>query len=308
MILNINDFLVIGHEVRVALEEKRPIVALESTIISHGMPFPQNYETAMLLENEVRSNGAIPATIAIIQGKIRVGLEKKDIEYIATDKNVHKVSRRDVPYIIASGLNGATTVASTMIFAQMAGIRIFATGGIGGVHRGGEISLDISADLYELSNTNVAVICAGAKSILDIGLTLEKLETLGVPVVGYKTDDFPAFYTRKSGFKLDLQMQTPLEIAKMIRVKTELGLKGGMVVANPIPLEFEADGEKINASIEIALIEAAKLGIRGKEVTPFLLKKVKELTGGDSLESNISLVKNNADLAAKIAVQLSGIM
>lgn len=303
--MNLSNYLVIGNEVKVALENGRAVVALESTIISHGMPYPENYNTALLLEDEVREKGAVPATIAIMGGVIKVGLTKGEIEELAKAKDVYKVSRRDIPYIIAMKKDGATTVASTMIFAKMAGIKVFATGGIGGVHRGAATSFDVSADLVELSNTDVTVVCAGVKSILDIGLTLEKLETLGVPVIGYGTEEFPAFYTRSSGFGVDYRVDSALEIARMIKVKSDLEQKGGMVVGNPIPKEFEADPEKINLAINEALREAELNKVRGKEVTPFLLKKIKELTNGESLESNIALVRNNASLAAEIAVELA---
>jgi pseudouridine-5'-phosphate glycosidase len=303
--MKLNDYIIIGREVKEAINKGKAVVALESTIISHGMPYPDNYKTAILLEEEIRNKGAVPATIAIMGGKIRVGLTNEEIEQLAKAKDVIKVSRRDIPYVIAMKKDGATTVASTMIFAAMAGIAVFATGGIGGVHRGAQSTFDISADLTELSNTNVTVVCAGAKSILDIGLTLETLESLGVPVIGYKTDEFPAFYTRKSGFAVDCRVETPSQIAAMIKVKLELGQKGGMIVGNPIPLEYEADSTKINFAIEEALKEAEVNKIRGKEVTPFLLKKVKDLTNGESLESNIALVRNNAALAGEIAVELA---
>jgi pseudouridine-5'-phosphate glycosidase len=302
--MNFNKYLEISNKVKEAIDKGKAIVGLESTIISHGMPYPQNYKTALLLEREVSENGACPATIAIIAGKIKVGLDEKEIEHLATAKDVYKVSRRDIPYVIANNKDGATTVATTMMFAYMAGIKIFATGGIGGVHRGAEKSFDISADLLELSNTNITVVCAGAKSILDIGLTLEKLETLGVPVLGYQTEEFPAFYTRKSGFRVDYRVNSPEEIAKMIIIKHDLDIKGGMVIGNPIPKEFEADEASINNSIKRALNELEEKNIKGKEVTPFLLKRLEELTEGDSLACNIKLVKNNAKLAAMIAVEL----
>ncbi|MBZ4664016.1 MAG: pseudouridine-5-phosphate glycosidase [Caloramator sp.] len=301
----LKDYLVISQEVKEALENGRPVVALESTIISHGMPYPQNVETALKVEEIVRQNGAVPATIAIIGGKLKAGLTRDEIEYLGKKgREIVKVSRRDIPYIVAKGIDGATTVASTMIIASLAGIRVFATGGIGGVHRGAQETFDISADLQELANTNVAVVCAGAKSILDLGLTLEYLETFGVPVVGYKTEELPAFYTRKSGFKVDYRLDTPEEIAKMLKVKWELNLKGGAVIANPIPEEYEMDYDTINRAIEDALKEAEDKGIKGKESTPFLLAKVKDITGGKSLESNIQLVFNNAKLAAQIAKNL----
>lgn len=298
-------YLVISDEVKCAIDNKKPVVALESTIISHGMPYPQNVETALKVEEIVRKNGAIPATIAIIGGKLKAGLSRDEIEYLGKrGRDIIKVSRRDIPYIVSKGLDGATTVASTMIIASLSGIKVFATGGIGGVHRGAQETFDISADLQELANTNVAVVCAGAKSILDLGLTLEYLETLGVPVVGYKTDELPAFYTRRSGFKVDYRLDTPEEIANMLKAKWELNLKGGVIIANPIPKEYEMDYDTINKAIEDALKEAKDKGIKGKETTPFLLSKVKDITGGKSLESNIQLVFNNAKLSAQIAVNM----
>lgn len=295
-------YLVLSDEVKEAIENGKPVVALESTIISHGMPYPQNVETALKVEEIVRQNGAVPATIAIIGGKLKAGLTRDEIEYLGKKgREIVKVSRRDIPYIVAKGKDGATTVASTMIIAALAGIKVFATGGIGGVHRGAQETFDISADLQELANTNVAVVCAGAKSILDLGLTLEYLETFGVPVVGYKTEELPAFYTRRSGFKVDYRLDTPEEIAAMLNAKWELNLKGGVVIANPIPQEHEMDYDTITKAIEDALKEAEEKGIKGKESTPFLLAKVKDITGGKSLESNIELVFNNAKLAAEIA-------
>lgn len=298
------NYLVISSEVKKALEEKRPVVALESTIISHGMPYPQNVETALNVEKIVRDNGAIPATIAIIKGKLTVGISPDEIEYLGKKGlAVIKTSRRDIPIIVTRGEDGATTVAATMIIAAMAGIKIFATGGIGGVHRGAETTMDISADLDELANTNVAVVCAGAKSILDLGLTLEYLETKGVPVIGYQTDELPAFYTRESGFKVNYRLDTPLEIARAIKIKEELNLKGSMVIANPIPDEYSMDHNLISKAIDDAILEANRLGIKGKDTTPFLLDKVKKITGGKSLEANIQLVYNNAKLAAQIACE-----
>lgn len=297
-------YMEIKEEVKNALNEKKPVVALESTIIAHGMPYPKNVETALEVEKIIRDRGAIPATIAILDGKIKVGLSKEEIEYLGSAENVSKVSRRDLPFIVAKGLNGATTVASTMIVAKMAGIKVFVTGGIGGVHRGAEESFDISADLQELAKTSVAVVCAGAKSILDIGLTLEYLETFGVPVVGFKTDEFPAFFTRKSGFGVDYNVDSEEELAKAIKTKWDLGLDGGIVVANPIPEEYEMDIDIINKAIAEALSEAEEKGIKGKKVTPFLLENVKEKTGGNSLESNIRLVYNNALVGANLAIEL----
>lgn len=298
-------YLVINPEVKEAIENGKPVVALESTIISHGMPYPRNVETALNVEKIIRDNNAVPATIAILNGKLKVGLTKEEIEYLGKAKNVIKTSRRDIPFIIAKQADGATTVASTMIIAALAGIKVFATGGIGGVHRGATQTFDISADLEELAQTNVAVICAGAKSILDIGLTLEYLETHGVPVVGYQTEEMPAFYTRKSGFGVDYKVDSPEEIARALKAKWDLGLNGGMVVANPIEEQYQMDYDTITEAIEVALKEADEKGIHGKESTPFLLAKVKEITGGDSLESNIQLVYNNARLGAQIAVELS---
>ena len=300
-------YLDINPEVKTALEQGKPVVALESTIISHGMPYPKNVETALNVEKIIRDNGAVPATIAILSGKLKVGLTEKEIEYLGKATNVIKASRRDIPYIVSKKLDGATTVASTMIVASLAGIKVFATGGIGGVHRGATETFDISADLEELANTNVAVVCAGAKSILDIGLTLEYLETHGVPVVGYQTEEMPAFYTRKSGYKVDYKLDTPEEIAKMLKAKWDLGLNGGMVVANPIEEQYQMDYDIITNAINKAVKQADENGIKGKDTTPFLLAKVKEITGGDSLESNIMLVYNNASLGAKIAVELSRI-
>lgn len=300
-------YLDINPEVKTALEQGKPVVALESTIISHGMPYPKNVETALNVEKIIRDKGAVPATIAILSGKLKVGLTEEEIEYLGKAPNVIKASRRDIPYIVSKKLDGATTVASTMIVASLAGIKVFATGGIGGVHRGATETFDISADLEELANTNVAVVCAGAKSILDIGLTLEYLETHGVPVVGYQTEEMPAFYTRKSGYKVDYKLDTPEEIAKMLKAKWDLGLKGGMVVANPIEEQYQMDYDIITDAINKAVKQADENGIKGKDTTPFLLAKVKEITGGDSLESNIMLVYNNASLGAKIAVELSKI-
>ena len=298
-------YLEISEEVKNALKNNKPVIALESTIISHGMPYPQNAETALKVESIVRENGGIPATIAIIGGKLKVGLSPQEIELLGKEgEKVIKVSRRDIPYIIANKLNGATTVASTMIIANMAGIKIFATGGIGGVHRGAEHTMDISADLQELANTNVAVICAGAKSILDLGLTLEYLETNGVPVLGYKTKELPAFYTRNSGFNLDYAIDTPKEFAEILHAKWELGLKGGAVIANPIPEEYSMDNTIISKVIEEAVEEAEKLGIKGKASTPFLLDKIQKLTSGSSLKANIELVFNNTKLATEIAKEL----
>uniref|UniRef100_UPI0038B8C4F7 pseudouridine-5'-phosphate glycosidase n=1 Tax=Alkaliphilus serpentinus TaxID=1482731 RepID=UPI0038B8C4F7 len=300
-----HQYLDINPEVQDALTNGKPVVALESTIISHGMPYPQNVETALRVEEIIRGKGAVPATIAIIKGKLKAGLTKEEIDYMGRGKGILKTSRRDIPFLISKGLDGATTVASTMIIASLAQIKIFATGGIGGVHRGAEESFDISADLQELSNTNVAVVCAGAKSILDLGLTLEYLETHGVPVVGFKTEELPAFYTRKSGFKVDYIVEDAKEVAAALKTKWELGLKGGMVIANPIPEEHQMDFNIINQAIDEALMEAGIRGIKGKATTPFLLERVKELTKGNSLDANIQLVYNNARVAAEISVELA---
>lgn len=292
----------LSEEVQHALKNNQPVVALESTIISHGMPYPQNVETALKVESIIRENGAVPATIAILQGKLCVGLTAEQIDYLGKKgAAVAKVSRRDMPAIVAQGLDGATTVASTMIIANLAGIRLFATGGIGGVHRGAEQTMDISADLEELAQTNVAVICAGAKSILDLGLTLEYLETKGVPVLGYQTTELPAFYTRQSGFNVDCQMDSPADIAKLLKAKWAMGLNGGVVITNPIPTEFAMDYETITQAINAAVAEAEEKGIKGKSTTPFLLAKIKDITAGQSLTANIQLVFNNAKLAAQIA-------
>jgi pseudouridine-5'-phosphate glycosidase len=301
------DYLDISAEVLGAMRSFKPIVALESTIISHGMPYPENISTAVELENIVRENGATPATIAIIKGRIKIGLSKEELELLASSKEVVKVSRRDIPSAIALNKTGATTVAATMIFAQLAGIRTFATGGIGGVHRGAQETFDISADLTELAQTNVAVVCSGVKSILDIAKTLEKLETLGVPVLGFKIDEFPSFYTRKSGLKVDNRFETPHECASIMKAKWDLNLDGGIVVANAIPFAFEANQTMIDNAIIEALADAKTKLIKGKEVTPFLLTKIKELTGGESLDANIALVKSNAALAAQIAVEYNNL-
>ena len=300
-----NKYLDISPEVQQALAEGKPVVALESTIISHGMPYPKNVETAMLVEKTIRENGAVPATIAIIGGRLKAGLSADEIEYLGkSGRKVAKVSRRDLAAIVARGADGATTVTTTMIIAHMAGISVFATGGIGGVHRGAETTMDISADLEELGSTPVMVVCAGAKSILDLGLTLEYLETKGVPVVGYGTDELPAFYTRRSGFGVDYRVDSPAELAAMFKAQQELGMKGGMLVTNPIPEQYAMDKEVIDAAIDQAIAESKAQGIHGKETTPFLLARVVELTGGDSLESNIQLVLNNAVVASRTASEL----
>lgn len=300
--MELKNYLEISQEIKEAIEKNKPVVALESTIISHGMPYPKNYETALEVEKVIRDNGCVPATIAIINGKIKVGLSKDEIELLAKQGlDVPKVSRRDIPYILANKLNGATTVAGTMISAELAGIKIFATGGIGGVHRGAETTMDISADLEELSRTNVAVICAGAKSILDLKLTLEYLETKGVPVLGYKTKELPAFYTSKSGYNLDYKIDDAKDIAKILKTKWEVGLNGGVVIANPIPKEYEMDPLLIENVIKEAVKKADENGVQGKDLTPFLLDEIQKVTKGDSLESNIQLVFNNAKLACEIA-------
>ena len=300
-------YLQVHPEVQKAVAAGQPVVALESTIIAHGMPYPKNIEMAKNVSKIIRENGAIPATIAIIDGVLKVGLTEEEIEFLGTSKDVVKASRRDLPFIISKKLTGATTVATTMILADLAGVKVFATGGIGGVHRGAETTFDISADLQELANTNVAVICAGAKSILDIGLTLEYLETNGVPVIGFGTDEMPSFYTRRSGFGVDYRVDSSMEVAQALKAKWDLNLKGGMVIGNPIPEEFEMDYDTINNAIESALKEAEEKNIAGKNVTPFLLDKVKTITDGKSLESNIELVYNNAKVAAQIAKDLSDI-
>ena len=297
-----NRYLDLSPEVREALENNRPIVALESTIISHGMPYPKNVQTAVAVENTIRRNGAVPATIAIIKGRLKVGLTPDELEYFGKKgMAITKTSRRDIPVIVSKGEDGATTVAATMMIAAMAGIQVFATGGIGGVHRGAETTMDISADLDEFTKTPVLVVCAGAKAILDLNLTMEYLETRGIPVFCYQTDELPAFYTRQSGIKAPFRADSPEELAGIWNTKNELGIQGGFIVANPIPEEFSMDPERINAAIDEAITEMNRLGIHGKETTPYLLDKVQKLTGGDSLESNIKLVLNNAALAAKIA-------
>jgi pseudouridylate synthase len=297
----------IQKEVQEALHLRKPVVALESTIISHGMPYPDNVKMAKNVESIIRKAGAIPATIAILNGVIKVGLTSDEIEMLATEKFVYKVGKRDIAYVVSQGKTGATTVSGTSLIAQMAGIKVFATGGIGGVHRGAQETFDISRDLEELAAVDIAVVCAGAKSILDLGLTLEYLETKGVEVIGYQTEKLPAFYTRSSGFHVNYRLDTPQEIATLMHTKWSLGLTGGIVIANPIPLAYEMDFEIINTAIEQALKEANEKGIKGQDVTPFLLSKVKHITEGTSLDSNIELVYNNARLAAEIAIQYAGI-
>ena len=299
---NLHEYLKISPAVQKALDEGRPVLALESTIISHGMPYPQNLETARLCEAEARKHGVEPATVAIIHGKLCAGLTDEELEYLAkAGPKVAKASRRDLPILAARGADGATTVAATMIVAAMAGIRVFATGGIGGVHRGAEVTRDISADLEELARTPVAVVCAGAKSILDLGLTLEYLETKGVPVLGYRTETLPAFYTDESDFKVDYRMDSPEEIAAAVTAQRDMGYPGGMLITNPIPHQYAMPKDVIDAAINQALAEAKEQGVKGKATTPFLLARVCELTGGESLKSNIKLVLNNVALGAQIA-------
>ena len=300
--MKLNSYLDVHPGVKNALNSKQPIVALESTIISHGMPYPENIETALMVEDTVRVNNAIPATIAIIKGRLKVGLSKEEIEFLATNDEIRKISRRDLAIAVSKKLSGSTTVASTMIIANLAKIAVFATGGIGGVHRGAEKTFDISADLEELSKTNVCVVCAGAKSILDIGLTLEYLETKGVPVIGYKTSELPAFYSSISGFNVDYRIETASDIAEILKTKWNLSIKGGVLVTNPIPKTFELESVMMNEAINTAIIEADKEKIVGKEITPYLLAKVNEITQGKSLNANIKLIQNNAALAAKIAL------
>ena len=303
--MTLNDYLDIHPDVENALKNNLPIVALESTIISHGMPYPKNIETALMVEETVRSNNAVPATIAIIKGRLKIGLTKEEIEFLATNDEIKKISRRDLAIAISQKLSGSTTVASTMIIANLAKIAVFATGGIGGVHRGAETSLDISADLDELSRTNVCVVCAGVKSILDIGLTLEYLETKGVPVIGYKTSEMPAFYSTKSGFNVDYRIDAAADIADILKTKWDLSINGGVLVTNPIPVVAELESSVMNDAINQAIIEADNEKITGKKITPYLLSKVNEITKGKSLDANIKLIKNNADLAAKIAVHFA---
>ena len=303
--MTLNDYLDIHPDVENALKNNLPIVALESTIISHGMPYPKNIETALMVEETVRSNNAVPATIAIIKGRLKIGLTKEEIEFLATNDEIKKISRRDLAIAISQKLSGSTTVASTMIIANLAKIAVFATGGIGGVHRGAETSLDISADLDELSRTNVCVVCAGVKSILDIGLTLEYLETKGVPVIGYKTSKMPAFYSTKSGFNVDYRIDAAADIADILKTKWDLSINGGVLVTNPIPVAAELASSVMNNAINQAIIEADNEKITGKKITPYLLSKVNEITKGKSLDANIKLIKNNADLAAKIAVHFA---
>ena len=302
--MNANKYLDVNPEVAQAIAQGKPVVALESTIISHGMPYPQNVETALNVEKIIRENGAVPATIAIIGGRLKAGLTAQEIEYFGKKgQAIAKASRRDLAVLCARGQDGATTVTTTMMIAHMAGIRFFATGGIGGVHRGAETTMDISADLEELARTPVMVVCAGAKSILDLGLTLEYLETKGVSVLGYQTEELPAFYTRKSGFGVDYRMDSPAQLAAAFKAQNDMALGGGMLVTNPIPEEYSMPKEIIDAAIDRAIAECNEQGIKGKETTPFLLARVAELTGGDSLASNIQLVYNNARLTAQTAAE-----
>jgi len=299
-------YLGYAPEVLEAIENRRAVVALESTIIAHGMPYPQNVETALRVEAAVREAGAVPATCAILGGTLKAGLSTDEIEYLGKNgPSITKVSRRDLPYIVSQKADGATTVASTMIIAQLARIQLFATGGIGGVHRGAATTMDISADLQELAHTSVAVVSAGAKSILDLGLTLEYLETFGVPVIGYQTEEFPAFYTRSSGFKTDCRLDSAADIAHLLRTKWALGLSGGALIANPVPEEHQLDAQTMHRAIEAALERAEREGVKGKAITPYLLSAIERLTEGRSLQANIELVLNNARLAGEIAGHLA---
>ena len=303
--MKLNDYLDFHPDIENALKNNLPIVALESTIISHGMPYPKNVETALMVEETVRSNNSVPATIAIIKGRLKIGLTEKEIEFLATNDEIKKISRRDLAVAVSQKLSGSTTVASTMIIANLANIAVFATGGIGGVHRGAETTLDISADLDELSRTNVCVVCAGVKSILNIGLTLEYLETKGVPIIGYKTSEMPAFYSTKSGFNVDYRIDAADDIADILKTKWDLSINGGVLVTNPIPVADELELSVMNEAINQAIIEADNEKITGKKITPYLLSKVNEITKGKSLNANIKLIKNNANLAAKIAVHFA---
>lgn len=302
--MNGEKFFTFKDEIREALKEGKPIVALESTLISHGFPYPENKEVAGEMEEIIRGYGVVPATIAIIKGKIKVGLTRDELEFMATSKDILKASRRDLAAIVAQGLNGATTVAATMIIAERAGIKVFATGGIGGVHRGAEKTFDISADLQELARTPVAIVCSGAKAILDLPLTKEYLETMGVPVIGFRSEELPAFYCRESGLKVDYRVNDEMEAAKIIRAMVDLKLGGGIIIANPVPGEYAISLEYMNKKIKEAVMAAEKDGVKGKKLTPYLLNKIKELTEGKSLKANIALVKDNARVAAKIAHEL----
>lgn len=303
-----NKYIELSKEVSQAIVEGKPIVALESTIISHGMPYPKNVETAINCEKIIRENGSVPATIAILNGKLKVGLSGEELEYLGKKGPVVvKTSRRDIAYNVAQKVDGATTVSATMYIAALAGIKVFATGGIGGVHRGAETSFDISADLEELAITNVGVVCAGIKSILDLGLTLEYLETKGVPVIGYQTEILPAFYSRESDFKVNFNIETPQKVAQVLKTKFDLGLNGGILITNPIPEKYSMESKIIDNAIDEAIIEMDQKGIKGKEQTPFLLGKIVELTEGKSLESNIALVYNNCKLASKISFEYTAL-
>ena len=305
--MNLKDFMDVTPEIEQAVREGKPVVALESTILSHGMPYPENLAFAREVERIIREQGAVPATMAVIDGRLKAGLTEDELVRMCEAKGVLKVSRRDLPIVVAKKLTGATTVATTMILAELAGVRVFATGGIGGVHRGGEDSMDISADLQELAHTSVAVVCAGAKMILDIGRTLEYLETMGVPVLGLDTDEFPAFYCRRSGFGVDYNAKTPRDVAQIAAAKWGMGLAGGMLIGNPVPEEYAMDFDAMSAVIDRAMAQAEEAGVRGKNITPFLLAHIVELTGGDSLKTNIQLAFNNARAAAQIAVELAKI-
>ena len=302
---NLSKYLDISPEVKAALDEGRPVVALESTILSHGMPYPENAEFAHNVEVIIKEKGAVPATTAIINGRLKVGLTAEELNLMCTGKDIGKISRRDVAVYLATGKTGATTVATTMLLASLAGIKVFATGGIGGVHRGAQQTMDISADLQELANTPVCVVTAGCKSILDIGLTLEYLETFGVPVLGYQTDDFPAFYCRKSGFGVDFNVPDAQTVAKIMKTKWDLGLKGGLVLGNPVPEEYSLDFQQMEGVINKALEMAKEKGIRGKATTPFLLATIKDITGGESLATNLQLAYNNARVASEVACEFA---
>lgn len=302
--MSLNNLISVSEEVNSAVADNKPVVALESTIISHGMPYPKNYETAIQVEETVRKNGAVPATIAIINGIIKIGLNNSELEFLSTKKNILKASRRDIPVIVSQKLNAATTVSATMFCASLSSIRIFATGGIGGVHRNAQQTFDVSADLTELARTNVAVISAGMKSILDLPLTLEYLETMGVPVIGYRTNELPAFYSRESGLNVNYKLDTAFEIANTIYAKFKLGLNGGLLIANPIPEKYSINRDKMDTAIEKALHKAGKKEIKGKDITPFLLSQIVKLTKGKSLDANVQLVLNNAKLASEISVEL----
>ena len=303
--MDLKQFMDITPEIAEAVAGGKPVVALESTILSHGMPYPENLKFAGEIEKIIRAEGAVPATMAVIDGRLKAGLTEAELQRMCEARGVLKVSRRDLPIVVAEKLTGATTVATTMILARLAGIHVFATGGIGGVHRGGEVTMDISADLQELAHTEVAVVCAGAKMILDIGRTLEYLETMGVPVLGLGTSDFPAFYCRRSGFGVDFNAKTPLDVAKIAKAKWDMGLGGGLLIGNPVPEEYAMDFDKMSAVIDRVLRMADEAGVKGKDITPFMLAHIVEETGGDSLKTNIQLAFNNARAASRIAVELS---